>query len=198
MYRKLLAIPLAIAVSACAQVPNLTPTAQVPDKIKGAANESLAIIAAAKGVQIYECRAGKEAGTADWVFVAPEAELFDTGGKKIGRHYAGPRWESLDGSMIAGTQKERIDAPQADAIPWLLLTAKSVGPEGAFSKVTSVQRVSTVGGAAPKTGCSSASVGQVARMPYTADYYFLTARAHWALPYAALVRGPEGSSTGVY
>jgi hypothetical protein len=197
MHRKLLAIPLAIAVSACAQVPNLTTTVQVPDKIKGAANESLVMIVAAKGVQIYECRASKDAGTSDWVFVAPEADLFDTSGKKIGRHYAGPRWESFDGSTIAGTLRERIDAPQADAIPWLLLTAKSVGPEGAFSKVTSVQRVSTGGGAAPKTGCSSATVGQVARMPYTADYYFLAARAHSALPYGALVRGREGPA-GAY
>src|SRR5262245_9504645 len=166
MHLKLLAIPLAIAVSACAQVPNLTPTVQVPDKIKGATNESVAMIVAAKGVQIYECRAGKDTGTAEWVFVAPEAELFDTSGKKIGRHYAGPSWEALDGSTSAGTVKERIGAPQADAIPWLLLTAKSVGPEGSLSKVTSVQRVNTVGGTAPKTGCSSASVGQVARMPY--------------------------------
>ena len=191
MYRKLLAIPLAIALSACAQVPSLTPTVQVPDKIKGAPNESLTMIVAAKGVQIYECRASKDAGTVDWVLVAPEADLFGTSGKKVGRHYAGPRWESSDGSTIAGTLKERIDAPQADAIPWLLLTAKSVGPEGSFSKVTSVQRVSTVGGAAPKTGCSSASVGQVARMPYTADYYFLAARASSSSPYAAPVRGPE-------
>jgi len=196
MHRKLLAIPLAIAVSACAQLPNLVPTVQVPDKIKGAANESLAMIVAAKGVQIYECRAGKDAGTADWVFVAPEADLFDASGKNIGRHYAGPRWESFDGSTIAGTTKERIDAPQADAIPWLLLTAKSVGPEGSFSKVTSVQRVSTVGGVAPKTGCSSASVGQLARMPYTADYYFLAARARLASPYAAPVHGPGGSAGG--
>ena len=197
MYHKFLAIPLAIAVSACAQLPNSTTTVQVPDKIKGAANESLVMIVAAKGVQIYECRGSKDAGTADWVFVAPEAELFDTNGKKIGKHYAGPRWESFDGSTIAGTMRERIDAPQADAIPWLLLTAKSIGPEGAFSKVTSVQRVSTVGGAAPKTGCSSATVGQVARMPYTADYYFLAARAQSALPYGVLVRGPEGSA-GAY
>lgn len=196
MQSKILAIPLAIAVSACAQVPSLTPTVQVPDKIKGAENESLVMIVAANGVQIYECRAGKDAGTADWVLVAPEADLFDTSGKKIGRHYAGPRWESFDGSTIAGTMKERIDAPQSDAIPWLLLTAKSVGPEGSFSKVTSVQRVSTVGGAAPKSGCSSASVGQLARMPYTADYYFLAATARSASPYAAPVRGPGGSAGG--
>ena len=194
MHRRFLAIPLAIAVSACAQVPTLTPTVQVPDRIKGAANESLAMIVAAKGAQIYECRASKDAGTANWVFVAPEADLFDASGKKIGRHYAGPRWESFDGSTIAGTMKAGIDAPQANAIPWLLLTAKSVGPEGSFSNVTSVQRVSTIGGVAPKTGCSPASVGQVARTPYTADYYFLAANARSASPYVAPVRGPERSA----
>ena len=32
----------------------------------------------AKGVQIYECRAKKDASAGfEWVFVAPEAELFD-------------------------------------------------------------------------------------------------------------------------
>jgi hypothetical protein len=196
MQRNLPAMLLAIAVAACAQMPNSTPTVQVPDSIKGAANESLAMIAAAKGVQIYECRAGKDAGTAEWVLVAPEADLFDASGKRIGRHYAGPRWESLDGSTIAGTMKERVDAPQADAIPWLLLTARSVGPEGAFSNVTGVQRVSTVGGAAPRTGCSSASAGQVVRIPYTADYYFLAATARPATSYPVPARGYGGSGGG--
>jgi hypothetical protein len=195
MHCRLLAIPLAIAVSACAQVPDSIPTVQVPDRIKGAANESLTMIVAARGAQIYECRASKDAGN-DWVFVAPEADLFDTSGMKIGRHYAGPRWESFDGSTIAGTLKERIDAPQAGAIPWLLLTAKSVGPEGSFSKIASIQRVRTVGGTAPKTGCSSASVGKVVRMPYTADYYFLAASARSASPYAAPASGPEGPAGG--
>ena len=41
--------------------------------------------------------------------------------------------------------------PSASAIPWLLLTAKSNGPEGSFSNVTSIQRVNTVGGIAPAT-----------------------------------------------
>jgi hypothetical protein len=194
MHRKLLALPLAFALSACAQVPMLTPAVQVPDNLKGAANESLAVIAAARGVQIYECRAGKDAASAEWAFVAPEAELFDASGRKIGRHYAGPRWESNDGSTIAGTAKERIDAPQADAIPWLLLSAKSVGPDGAFSNVASVQRVNTAGGNAPKSGCAPATVGQVARVPYTADYHFLVARAPSASAYATPVRGHEGGT----
>jgi len=149
----------------------------VPDKLKPAAKESLAMVVPAKGVQIYECRSGKGAVAGyEWVFVGPEADLFDQHGKRIGRHYGGPHWEAADGSKIAGTVKERADAPAADAIPWLLLTAKSVGPAGSFSKVTNVQRVNTVGGVAPKTGCSQATVGTPARIHYTADYYFLTTK----------------------
>ena len=69
--------------------------------------------------------------------------------------------------------KARADAPQADAIPWLLLATKSDGAQGAFSRITSVQRVNTVGGVAPKTGCAQSSLGTVVRIPYTADYYLL-------------------------
>jgi hypothetical protein len=49
-----------------------------------------------------------------------------------------------------------------------------VGAEGAFSKVTSIQRVSTSGGLAPQGEC--AQPGERARSSYTADYYFFTAR----------------------
>jgi uncharacterized protein DUF3455 len=150
---------------------------EVPDKLKPGANESVAMIVPAKGVQIYECRAKKDqVGEYEWAFVAPEADLFDARGIRIGRHYAGPHWESTDGSKILGTVKERIDAPMANAIPWLLLAARSVGPEGSFSKVTSIQRVNTVGGVAPRAGCSQATAGAPARIDYTADYYFFTTK----------------------
>jgi hypothetical protein len=175
MYRKFISFSLPILVAACASVQKPAPTVKVPDKLKPPANESLAMIVPAKGVQIYECRAKKDQpGAYEWAFIAPEADLFDTNGRKIGRHYAGPHWESNDGSKIAGTVKERADAPQADAIPWLLLVTKSVGSQGSFSKITSIQRVNTVGGIAAKTGCSQSTVGTTARIPYTADYYFLT------------------------
>jgi len=175
MYRKFIAASLPLLVAACASLQKPTPTVNVPDKLKPRANESLAMIVPAKGVQIYECRAKKDqAGAYEWAFVAPEADLFDASGKKIGRHYAGPHWESTDGSKIAGTLKESADAPQAGAIPWLLLITKSVGSQGLFSKITSVQRVNTAGGVVPKTGCSQSTGGTTARIPYTADYYFLT------------------------
>lgn len=119
---------LVLLVTACASQQPPTPMVKVPDKLKPGANESLAMIVPAKGVQIYECRVRKDqVGGYEWAFVAPEADLFDTRGNRIGRHYAGPHWEATDGSKILGTVKERADAPVADAIPWLLLAAKSVG-----------------------------------------------------------------------
>jgi Protein of unknown function (DUF3455) len=164
-------------IAACASPQPPTSTVKVPDKLKPGANESVAMIVPARGVQIYECRAKKDQiGGYEWAFVAPEADLFDARGNRIGRHYAGPHWESTDGSKILGTLKERADAPVADAIPWLLLAAKSVGPDGSFSKVTSIQRVNTVGGVAPTGGCSQATAGTPARINYTADYYFFTTK----------------------
>jgi len=144
-------------------------TVSVPDNLKPASNESLKRVIAAKGVQIYECREGR------WLFVAPEADLFDQQGNLIGRHYAGPHWESTgDGSKVIGKLTSRADAPVAGAIPWLLLSAKSVGGKGYFSDVTSIQRVATHGGIAPAGDCPK--TGMQARVEYTADYYFYSAR----------------------
>lgn len=162
-----------LPLAACATAPSLV---AVPDAIKGAANERVAMVVPAKGVQIYECRAkAGQPGAFEWAFVAPEADLFDTNGVKIGRHYAGPHWEANDGSKIVGAVKARADAPQAGDIPWLLLTATQAGPKGSFSAVTSVQRVNTMGGVAPSAACGQGNAGSSARVPYTADYYLLSA-----------------------
>lgn len=145
----------------------------VPPALQPAANEALAMIVAAKGVQIYECRARKEpAAGHEWAFVAPEAALFDSRGSPMGRHYAGPHWEATDGSRMLGSVKQRADSPRASAIPWLLLDAKPVGPNGLFSPVTSIQRVNTSGGVAPASSCALETSGAAARVAYTADYYF--------------------------
>jgi len=170
---RFLPLLLTTCAAACTSASAMVP---VPDNLKPAAGESLAFPLAAKGVQIYECRAKKDQSGFEWAFVAPEAELFDRSGTKVGKHYAGPHWESNDGSKVVGTVKERADAPAAGAIPWLLLAAKSDGPEGAFSKVTSVQRLNTAGGAAPGTACSQANAGEKARVPYTADYYLFASK----------------------
>jgi hypothetical protein len=162
-----------LVVAGCAAMQG---AAAVPENLRPGAGESLAMIVPARGVQIYECRASKDkAGEYDWAFVAPEADLFDpSGSKKIGSHYAGPHWEAADGSRVQGTVKEHADAPSGDAIPWLLLAAKSVGPEGSFSRVSSVQRLHTSGGLAPSGGCFAAEDGMRLRIGYSADYYFYT------------------------
>jgi hypothetical protein len=161
-----------LLLAGCGALQGPRPASDVPPALQPGAGEKLALVVPAKGVQIYECRLKADASGYEWVFVAPEAELYDTGGKRVGRHYVGPHWEAGDGSRIVGTVKARADAPAADAIPWLLLQARSVGGAGAFSKVRSVQRLHTVGGTAPKSGCSASRAGTSARVPYTADYYF--------------------------
>ena len=132
---------------------------------------------AATGVQIYQCRATPGKPAAEWVFVAPEAQLLDTQGQAAGKHYAGPHWEALDGSKIVGSLKAREDAPQAGAIPWLLLSTRSVGGAGRFAKVTGVQRINTSGGVAPSQACDSNRLGATERVPYTADYVMYSPRA---------------------
>jgi hypothetical protein len=169
-YSTLLTAGAAMLTAACASTPLV-----VPDTLRPATSETLATTVGARGVQIYECRARKDGGY-EWAFVAPDADLLDAQGKAIGRHGAGPYWQSADGSRVVGTVTARADAPAPGAIPWLLLSTKSSGSAGAFSNVTSIQRVNTVGGAAPATPCTAQFAGTPVRVPYTADYRLFTAR----------------------
>lgn len=157
------ALPLLLA--ACAATPSVKP----PSALEPGRGERLAMTVTAHGVQIYECR--NSAGTVpQWTFVAPEADLFDAEGRRIGRHGAGPFWQADDGSRVVGQVKAQADAPAAGAIPWLLLATQSTGAPGLFSRVTSIQRIHTTGGLAPSAGCIPERVGTPARIPYTADY----------------------------
>jgi uncharacterized protein DUF3455 len=149
----------------------------LPENLKAPTDELLALEAAATGVQIYECAAAKDQPTRyEWVFKAPEAELFERAGEKIGKHYAGPTWEANDGSKVVGQVKARDNGPDPSAIPWLLMTAKSTSGGGVFGRTTSIQRANTVGGIAPTEGCGEAQAGKVVRVPYTATYYFYVAK----------------------
>lgn len=148
-------------------------TPLVPQSLRTPAAEVLSLETAAAGVQIYECNARKDGPTRfEWTFKAPEADLFDKAGNKIGKHYAGPTWESNDGSKVVGEVKARDNGPDSSAIPWLLLSAKSTAGTGVFSETKSIQRVHTVGGTAPRESCSEAQAGKVSRVGYSATYYF--------------------------
>jgi len=90
-------------------------------------------------------------------------------------------WEdSEDTSRVWGSiAQQSSDARyvRPDAIPWLLVQTAGVaaGPTGGrhLAKTTFIQRVNTVGGQAPPSGCRTiADVGVRAFVPYSADYVF--------------------------
>ncbi|HYV66220.1 MAG TPA: DUF3455 domain-containing protein [Myxococcales bacterium] len=164
----------AVVLVACASTPAPQP-AQVPENLRVPEGHGLVLRAAARGAQVYTCKA-KAADPAgyEWVLKAPEAELFDAKGTKIGHHYAGPTWESVDGSRVVGEAVQR--SPAQGTIPWLLLRAKSNEGAGVLAGVKYIQRVDTTGGSAPASGCDAAHVGAEARVDYSANYDFFATR----------------------
>ena len=79
--------------------------------------QALVLRAAATGSQIYACKPkAADPAAYEWAFIAPEADLADADGRPLGKHYAGPTWESSDGSKIVGAVKEKAPAPAAGDI----------------------------------------------------------------------------------
>ena len=74
-------------------------TAQEPAAI-AAPGETVVATLHAEGAQVYECKAGND-GKLAWAFREPIATLV-LDGKTVGRHYAGPNWEHVDGSAVVG------------------------------------------------------------------------------------------------
>ena len=177
--KNLLLVPLILVgwfISSHAAFAGTTPEPIVPAALEVPANQILALVLTARGVQIYECRmVPGQPAKFEWAFKAPEADLFDAQGSKIGRHYAGPTWELTDGGKVVGRVKTKVDAPDGKGVPWLLLEA--VQASGAtLGKVQSIQRVNTNGGKAPTEPADATKVGQQARVEYTATYKFYVAK----------------------
>jgi hypothetical protein len=129
----------------------------------------------AKGVQVYVCTETSP-GVYAWVFKEPVANMYSdpTYQNLVGRHYAGPTWESNTGSTVVAAKIEGVTV-DADAIPWLLLGTVSAEGPGVFENTSRIQRVNTFGGIAPATGASPSNVGIEIEIPYTAEYYFYRA-----------------------
>jgi hypothetical protein len=142
------------------------PSALNPNKL------SVLRTVSATGVQVYIC-SRNPAGALGWLLKGPDAQLFDPQGTLVGKHYAGPTWEDLDGGKVVGEAKTSMPAPVDKAVPWLLLDAKSHAGSGAFAEARAIVRMATSGGAAPGDGCEEARAGEELRVPYTAVYVFL-------------------------
>jgi hypothetical protein len=174
-------------------------TPSVPDTVKVEEGNEVFLVGHATGTQNYVCLPSGS-GVAYSLFT-PEATLFDDKGGQIITHFFSlnpfepgvirATWQSSqDTSTVwakaTGTANS-TDFPtfvRKGAIDWVRLDVKDIGP-GALAgptggvklvKTTFIQRINTVGGLAPSTGCStSADIGNKAFRPYTADYVFYKA-----------------------
>ncbi len=148
----------AVLSGAKAEVPQAVATAQT----------TLVAKVHAEGAQIYECKMDAR-GNNTWQFREPIATLL-VDGKTIGRHYAGPRWELIDGSAIGAEVVGRQPGATPIDIPLLKLKVTAQNNVGRLSEVTVVQRLNTSGGAL-EGPCPSP--GAFRSVPYAADYTFL-------------------------
>jgi hypothetical protein len=142
----------------------------VPADIKVPKGHERYLVSHAVGVQIYSCN-----GQA-WTFVGPRAVLYDKHGRKrIGTHFAGPAWQTKDGSKVVAARVAGVTVDPT-AIDWLLLSATST-TAGDLGRTTYIQRLDTTGGLIPPAAdCHAGTAGETAEVPYTADYAFWKAR----------------------
>jgi hypothetical protein len=133
-----------------------------------APGETAVLSVHAEGAQVYECKAGAD-GKLAWAFREPVATLM-ADGKTVGRHYAGPNWEDVDGSAVTGKTIGNAPGATANDIAWLKLEVTARRGSGILSAVTTVQRINTQGGqlagACDKQGATKSA-------PYSAEYVFL-------------------------
>jgi hypothetical protein len=73
---------------------------------------------------------------------------------------------------VVGEVVAKADAPEAGAIAWLLLRAKSHEGSGELTAVAFIRRSNTKGGVAPAIGCDADHLSEQARMRYSAEYQF--------------------------
>lgn len=130
----------------------------------------------AEGVQKYKAQqvAGSNPVVYQWVFVAPQADLYDSTNAKVGTHSAGPTWQLSVSDSIFGQQyspPKTAASPDPGSIDWLLLQPKTgTTPTGIFANVSYIQRIATKGGKAPTTPPVRAN--QTAEVKYKAVYRF--------------------------
>jgi hypothetical protein len=128
----------------------------------------------AEGVQKYKAQLKSGTTQYEWVFVAPDAKLYDKTNKIVGTHGAGPFWELSPADSVfaqAFTPAKTAPSPDPASIDWLLLKARTDKTKtGIFANVHYIQRIATTGGKAPLVapvdGNATTEVG------YTAIYRF--------------------------
>ena len=158
------------SIEALSQNPNGNDSREpeVPKSIRAPHPSHLHFHGFAQGFQIYTWDG------AAWSSATPEATLFNDEGTVVVKHFAGPTWESTDGSKVRGAVIQPTATVDPTAIPWLLLAATNAGGPGVLANTQYIHRVNTSGGRTPSFPGSA--IGETIRVPYTADYFFYQSR----------------------
>jgi hypothetical protein len=180
----------AAAHAQAAQEPFTITVPTVPDEINVPEGNKVFLVGHAVGAQNYVClpSGGKEVG---FTLFTPQATLFSDDARQATTHYFSPNpfengtiratWQDSRDTSTVWAQATHTsmdpDFVAPGAIAWVLLqrVGSQDGPDGGdtLTGTTFVQRLSTSGGVAPSTGCTtSIDVGHQAFVPYTADYFF--------------------------
>lgn len=182
---------LAIALSVTTQgAERITPPG-VPETIEVTAGYKPFLRGHAIGTQNFICAPASTDSGVDWLFIGPQATLFNGDAEQILTHFQSRNlfqgdvlhatWQhSRDTSAVWAKKFKGSSDPNyvsPDAIEWLLLevTGAHVGPTGGDKLVatTYIQRVNTVGGMKPPSSeCTASTVNTRRLVPYEADYYF--------------------------
>ena len=90
-------------------------------------------------------------------------------GRTVGRHYAGPTWEHVDGSSVQAKVIGNAPGATANDVPWLKLEVVERRGTGALAGADIIQRINTAGGVLHGP-CERA--GSLRSVGYSADYVF--------------------------
>jgi len=165
---------VAALLSACSMGPAMmkVDNATLPEAVRVPAGQSMKMAATGVGMLTYECREKTAAaGQFEWVFVGPVATLYSADKRTVGKYYAGPTWESSDGSKITGKQVA-VSPGAPGSIPMQLVKTDPAMGAGSMNGVSYIQRVNTKGGVAPSSACEAGTKGQRQQVSYEADYVF--------------------------
>ena len=146
----------------------------------------------ADGTQNYICATNQPTASGlDWLFIGPQATLFNDSLQQIGTHFQSRNpiknnaiqatWQhSGDTSAVWATRRDGSMDPAyvaPGAIEWLLLdvSGQQLGPTTGNKLTPSllIQRINTVGGVKPASAeCTPATLNTRKLVSYEADYYF--------------------------
>jgi hypothetical protein len=138
------------------------------------------------GTQNYICAPAPASSGFDWLFIGPQATLFDDEFSQGLTHFQSKNsvqdaiqatWQHSRDSSVVWAVKHSGATVAPNAIEWLLLdvTRAEPGPAGGdkLARTAYIQRVNTVGGLKPPSAdCGPSTLNTRRLVSYEADYYF--------------------------